>query len=359
MHNKNLSKKFVDDNVSVSDYLIGMGAMFFEQTGNIRKFVTFKQDEPDHVVFVNMDRNEWTCTNPEIGGKVTDLAENFFSLPSNDETLQSIITTVRNVAMAPLPSTILFEHSKVQVPVEVSPIFDLDLLHPVYCMGISEKIAYENLKQGTYTGVRDGKEHHVLLFPNGKGGYYSLEGDKWHTVGEEGITLIGPRRDTQMLCVFTNPLDFLALKQQRQNLGMEPFFANDRFLIINGQRNMDEALRHIHANSGYYNVCCFVQNSDRGKADYEKFVDICQGSAINSSRLYRGHLTLADSLDANLRVTRNQLEKALNPQRMIAADPEKQVQKTPLELTSKRKPKVIKTVNVTLDEELTKKGFRL
>ena len=261
--------------------------------------------------------------------------------------------------MTPLPSTIQFTHSKVQVPVEVSPIFDFDLLRPIYNMGISEKIAYENLKQGTYIGIKDGKEHHVLLFPNGHGGYYSLEGDKWHTIGDEGITIIGPKRDTQMLCVFTNPLDFLALKQMRQTLGMEPFFANDRFLVINGQRNIDEALRHIHANSGYYNVCCFVPNNEGGKADYEKFVDICQGSAINSSRLYKGHMTFADSLDANLRVTRNRLDKCLNPQQMIVANPNKQVQKTPLETTSKRKPKVVKTVEVTLDEEATRRGFRL
>ena len=324
MHSIILSKKLVDDHVSVSDYLIGMGAMFFEQTGNMRKFISFQPggSEPDRIVFVNMDRNEWTCTNP-------------------------------------LPSTIQFTHSKVQVPVEVSPIFDFDLLRPIYNMGISEKIAYENLKQGTYIGIKDGKKHHVLLFPNGQGGYYSLEGDKWHTIGDEGITIIGPKRDTQMLCVFTNPLDFLALKQMRQTLGMEPFFANDRFLVINGQRNMDEALRHIHANSEYYNVCCFVSNNEGGKADYEKFVDICQGSAINSSRLYKGHMTFADSLDANLRVTRNRLDKCLNPQQMIVANPNKQVQKTPLETTSKRKPKVVKTVEVTLDEEATRRGFRL
>ena len=208
MDNKKLNKKAIDDNVLVSDYLIGMGAVFFEQEGNIRKFVTLQADnnDPDRVVFVNMDRNEWTCAIPEMGGKATDLAERFFSLPSNGDTLQSIIDTVRNVSMAPQPSTIQYEHSKVKVPVDVSPIFDLDLLRPIYSMGISEKIASECLKQGTYIGIKDGKEHHVLLFPNGQGGYYSLEGDKWHTIGDEGITIIGPKRDTQMLCVFSFPL---------------------------------------------------------------------------------------------------------------------------------------------------------
>ena len=35
MHNIILNKKLVDDYVSVSDYLIGMGAMFFEQYAKI------------------------------------------------------------------------------------------------------------------------------------------------------------------------------------------------------------------------------------------------------------------------------------------------------------------------------------
>ena len=42
MQNIILNKKLVDDYVSVSDYLIGMGAMFFEQTGNMRKFISFQ-----------------------------------------------------------------------------------------------------------------------------------------------------------------------------------------------------------------------------------------------------------------------------------------------------------------------------
>ena len=66
MHNIILSKKMVDDYVSVSDYLIGMGAMFFEQTGKERGC-------PEYVVWVlegnGIGRNFYTRNDYHPDGK--------------------------------------------------------------------------------------------------------------------------------------------------------------------------------------------------------------------------------------------------------------------------------------------------
>ena len=83
MDNYYLTKEDINKNVLVSDFLISTGSTFFGQDNNIRQFLMFPdgRDNPYLIAFVNMDRNEWVCTNPEMGGKVTDLAEKVFSLP--------------------------------------------------------------------------------------------------------------------------------------------------------------------------------------------------------------------------------------------------------------------------------------
>ena len=218
MDNYYLTKEDINKNVLVSDFLISTGSTFFGQDNNIRQFLMFPdgRDNPYLIAFVNMDRNEWVCTNPEMGGKVTDLAEKVFSLPIDAKFMANALRVVQIMDDMPRPSAFKLDPSdKVQVPVDVGVIDEDKILIPLFCMGISKKVAYDYLRQGTYKGIKDGKEHHMLLFPNSNGGYYSLAGNGWRVVGEEGISLIGPKMDTQRLCVFDNPLDFLTLQQKR------------------------------------------------------------------------------------------------------------------------------------------------
>ena len=215
-----LTKEDIDKNVLVSDFLIGRSSVFFGQEGNTRQFLAYPPGKDDYiVVFANMDRNDWYCTNPVMGGKVTDLAEKVFSMPPNDATLNKIYKMSTLIDCLTKPSTYLIDTTdKIQVPVDVVPLEHSDILALLYCMGISQSVAYKFMKDGTYTGIRDGEEHHTPLFPNSNGGYYGLTANGWRTLGKEGITLLGPTRDLQRLCVFENPLDFLALQQKRHRL---------------------------------------------------------------------------------------------------------------------------------------------
>ena len=310
MSNYYLSKDDINDNVLVSDFLIGTGSMFFGQEGNIRQFIAFPNDEVKRVfVFVNMDRNEWYTSHPEMSGKVTDLAEKVFSLPLNGETLGKIFKTSSVIDNLTRPSTYLFDTTeKIQVPMDVLPLGtdNAENLALLYSMGISQSVAFKFMKDGTYRGIRDGKEHHALLFPNSNGGFYSLTGNGWRTLGEDGITLLGSTREFQGLCVFENPLDFLALQQKRHRLGTEVFFDSDRYLIINGRKNLDDALGHMATHPEYFNVCCFFPITDSGIELSAKFNDICRGTFIDSTRLYVGHTSLADSLDYEVRADRSE-----------------------------------------------------
>lgn len=302
-----LSKDDINNNVLVSDFLIGRGGVFFGQEGNTRQFLAYPPGKDGYiVVFANMDRNDWYCTNPKMGGKVTDLAEMVFSMPPNDDTLNTIYKISCLIDSLSRPSTYLFDPTdKIQVSVDVSPLDHSEALIPLYCMGISQSVAYKYMKKGTYTGIRDGKEHHTLLFPNSNGGYYSMTANGWRTLDKEGITLLGSTRDLQRLCVFDNPLDFLALQQKRHRLGTEVFFDSDRYLIINGKKNLDDALGHVANHPEYYNVCCFFPITDSGIELSAKFDDICRGTYRDSARLYVGHTSLADSLDYETWAVRN------------------------------------------------------
>jgi hypothetical protein len=308
MEKSYFTKEDIDKNMLVSDFLIGKQSVFFGQEGNTRQFLVYPPGKDDYiVVFANMDRNDWYCTNPVMGGKVTDLAEKVFSMPLNADTLNTIYKISSLIDSLTKPSTYLIDPTdKIQVSVDVTPLDHNYSLIPLYCMGISQSVAYKFLKDGTYTGIRDGKEHHTPLFPNSNGGYYSLGPNGWRTLGKEGITLLGPTRDLQRLCVFENPLDFLALQQKRHKLGTEVFFDSDRYLIINGKSNLDDALGHVANHPEYYHVCCFFPITDSGIELSAKFDDICRGTYRDSSRLYVGHTSLADSLDYETRAARNE-----------------------------------------------------
>ena len=301
-----LTKEDIDQNVLVSDVLIGLRCIFHDQIDNVRNFVMFPdgKDKPYNIGFVNMERNEWYCTNPDMEGKATDLLEKVFDRKIDDDLLDTTYRLVGRFSQCPKPSTYMFDTTDtVQVPMDVSVIDDDDLLVPLYLMGISQLIANKYMKQGSYIGINDGEMYHTLLFPNSNGGYYSMVDKGWRVVGEEGVSLIGSKKDCQRLCVFDSPLDFLALQQKRHIKGADVFFSTDRFLIINGKKNLDEALGHVATHPEYYHVCCFFPNTDQGREMFAKFRDICQGTAVNSSRLYTAHTSIADSVvyDVNAR----------------------------------------------------------
>ena len=306
MNNSILSKEDIDRNILASDILIVMGSVFFDQEDNIRKFIANPNDEErSMVVFVNMERNEWRTGKPLMEGKASDLLEKVFSLQPGEvgDTIYNVALTVHN---QPKASSYLFDPTeKIKVAMDVGPIEDNGILAPLYCMGITQSLAYKYMKQGTFTGIRDGKEHHMLLFPNSNGGYYGLNGKGWRTVGEDGILLLGPTSDAQRLCVFDSPFDFLALQQKRHILGTDVFFSTDRYLIINGKKNLDDALGHISTHPEYYRVCCFFPTTDDGKKLLAKFHDICQGTDIDSSRLYADCKSIADSLDHDCQIRRD------------------------------------------------------
>ena len=158
MDNYYLTKEDINKNVLVSDFLISTGSTFFGQDNNIRQFLMFPdgRDNPYLIAFVNMDRNEWVCTNPEMGGKVTDLAEKVFSLPIDAKFMANALRVVQIMDDMPRPSAFKLDPSdKVQVPVDVGVIDEDKILIPLFCMGISKKVAYDYLRQGTYKGIKE------------------------------------------------------------------------------------------------------------------------------------------------------------------------------------------------------------
>ena len=172
-----LTKEDIDQNVLVSDVLIGLRCIFHDQIDNVRNFVMFPdgKDKPYNIGFVNMERNEWYCTNPDMEGKATDLLEKVFDRKIDDDLLDTTYRLVGRFSQCPKPSNYMFDTTDtVQVPMDVSVIDDDDLLVPLYLMGISQLIANKYMKQGSYIGINDGEVYHTLLFPNSNGGYYSM-----------------------------------------------------------------------------------------------------------------------------------------------------------------------------------------
>ena len=91
-----LTKEDIDQNVLVSDVLIGLRCIFHDQIDNVRNFVMFPdgKDKPYNIGFVNMERNEWYCTNPDMEGKATDLLEKVFDRKIDDDFYEEIEETL-------------------------------------------------------------------------------------------------------------------------------------------------------------------------------------------------------------------------------------------------------------------------
>ena len=351
-----LTREDIDKNVLVSDVLIGMKSLFFGQENNIRQFVVYPRDKEPVYCFVNMDRNEWFTSNPVMKGKATDLLEKVFNIKIDDEVINTTFKLMSGLLQNPRPSTFMFDPADIiKVEMDINLIDDNNIMSPLYMMGISQSLAYKFMMQGTFTGIRDNQEHHALLFPNSSGGYYSMNERGWRTVGEDGISLLGPTKECQRLCVFDSPLDFLALQQMRHIKGADVFFSTDRYLIINGKKNLDDALGHVSTHPEYYHVCCFFPITDQGVKLFAKFRDICQGTAVDSSRLYTGHTSLADSLDyeqiarrrEGFMVMKSKISAAIEREQRAKAAAEKQAQaqaakqqQTQTPAAKKQQPKV-------------------
>lgn len=340
----------VNESVKIAEFLLGMQIPFQQQIGRNRYCnIANVANGKDTTIAVNLDRNHWYSEELEMGGKVTELVEDVMNQGKIDFAMLKFIEEQASKARKlEVRSTFDFQETKVTVKVKVKPLQDPMLLSHLCAFGISADISTKYLMQGTFRGIKDGKEHHTVVFGNDKGGYYLFNGGDFRTYGTDGITIIGEPCKGQRLCVYDNVMDFLAMMQKRSTLGTDVLLSNDRHLVINGSRNLEDALNHIKEKSDYENICCIFPTNDYGKKLFAKISNISAGAAIDSSRLYAGYLTLADTLVGRLRDDSWSQDKKKSDMREIQIQPvlqtERATSKKVSEDETKRKGRTVDVV---------------
>lgn len=300
-----------NNSVKIAEFLLGQGIPFRQQVGRNGYFDIIDDSNGRHtMVAVNLDRNRWYSEGLKTGGNVTDLVEVVMHRGKVDlpmlEFMEGQASKARELEVR---STFDFRKTKVAVKVKFGPLEDPVLLSHLCAFGISTDISTRYLVRGTYLGMRDGKEHHAAAFANDGGGYYLFNGSDFRTFGTDGISTIGERRKGQRLCVYENAMDFLAMMQKRYTLGTDALLGNDRHLVINGGKNLGDALDHIKGKSDYEDICCIFPRNEQGKEMFAKISDISNGTAIDSSRLYTGFLTIGETLPGRLGKTPRSQER--------------------------------------------------
>lgn len=129
----------------------------------------------------------------------------------------------------------------------------------------------------------------AIALRNVNGGLQLYTGEFTYPEKSEGYCLFGGKEVEQgeKLYVYENIMDYLGLMEQRHANGTEAIMPPAHHLIINGDKNMAEALTYIHDYCDYLNVVCMFPNDKEGRALFEKVNYATRNTAEDASqRLY-------------------------------------------------------------------------
>lgn len=130
----------------------------------------------------------------------------------------------------------------------------------------------------------------AIALRNVNGGLQLYTGEFSYPENSEGYCLFGGEEVEQgeKLYVYENILDYLALMERRHASGVEAIMPPAHHLIINGEKNLTEALTYIHNYCDYLSVVCMFPNDEEGRALFEKVNHAARNTAENASRRLYG-----------------------------------------------------------------------
>lgn len=126
----------------------------------------------------------------------------------------------------------------------------------------------------------------AIAMRNVNGGLQLYTGEFSYPEKSEGYCLFGGEEVErgEKLYVYENIMDYLALMERRHASGVEAIMPPAHHLIINGEKNLTEALTYIHDYCDYLNVVCMFPNDEEGRTLFEKVNHAARNTAEDASR---------------------------------------------------------------------------
>lgn len=129
----------------------------------------------------------------------------------------------------------------------------------------------------------------VIALRNVNGGLQLYDGECSYPLKSEGYCLLGGEKLLfgDKLYVYENIMDYLALMEQRHANGVDTLMASEQHFIINGERNLSEALAYIQDRCDYLQVVSMLPNDEKGRDLFERVNNAAFDTAEDASqRLY-------------------------------------------------------------------------
>ena len=297
----------------------------YEHVGGIYYYHLFANGKPLSLV-VNTSRNQWYADKDNHGDDAVSLAIFVGKSYSPKSTEQDLIDDYGKriyddlVRESEAGQRIPFKDLPIRSRKWVAKRYDLSFLNP-FIKGLSIPV----LKKHCYVVYRTRKEiddddaraeHYreilrttkdlnqlpdedkkaigelfttAIALRNVNGGLQVFDGETSFPLQQDGYCLFGGEEveKGEKLFVYENIMDYLALMEMRHKNGTDAIMPPTHHIILNGDKNLAEALSYIHARCDFLDVVCMFPNDDVGHQLFKKVRHATRDTADDASqRLY-------------------------------------------------------------------------
>lgn len=289
----------------IVDFLQAYNIPFIEQIGFNRHYVSLKNGSivlPP--ITVNMKRNEWICRTTGQGGQLSDLAD--LSGIISDEDKGNYIGIFSKMFYM-----YSFRHSSPKhfaiIPIrygksttKLMPDIDIDIYRMMSRKGISMDTVGRWCSVILLHDRKTGDDILYPAFPCDNGDYYMFDGKSFRPQNNPSISTFGEIQKNQNCYVYENPMDFLAMMEIRHRNGVDALFKKDYHLVVNGDRNIEQAVQFLKDNPDFGEVRTILPECEEGEEMFDALNSACRGSIVNCNDIFKGYASLSDKVGIQL-----------------------------------------------------------
>lgn len=253
--------------------MTAMGHNCIKQVGIQKHYrVVNKESKKEYCFTVDTTKNTWRGGSKR--GKATDLLAHLdFNLENGDDNCVG-----KTYLLNALYKDLLRFDYRIKTsddPIEVSKLMhiNMSISHPETIAllarhGISMKTAaLTSLSEIVISSSQGRKAQYFFGIPNDNGGTAVFDGKEIRTFLVNGITTLPSKSTTLFYNVFENIMDYLAFQEleSRKNWSKSSITCS---IILNGESNIDDALKFFRDREGVQPIQCYFPNDRRGKDLY-------------------------------------------------------------------------------------------
>lgn len=296
-NNQHQCKALLLDAMPISDALDIFEIPFVEQIVPNRYYDNIiVEDNPAKPFTVNVRRNQWKCSESGENGHLSSLLNFLGFLPKNfDGNFHPFMYRILNEYSKQMD---LSEHTKVS-PIRIGKYNttlvmrnDNALRGSLARYGLSAVTISNWCEEMLVKNKETDMDELRLAFQCDNNEYYVFKDGCFRPVSEGGIRTQGTRQKDQNCYVYENPMDFLAMMELRRQNRSYNLFKRDYHVIVNGDKNIEQARQFFKENPDFYEVRSVLPNDEEGRIMFNKLNEACKGTMVNCSNSFEGHASI-------------------------------------------------------------------